>query len=148
MWTLYHFLKSPLWTTFCWQYCPFKESYFFMFRGLHNNVICFLYKQQFYKEHQAEIQLKIVGNLKSQVWKVVKRKSRQIGYFLGYVTVITTSLPQIKIRGKEFLQCYNLRCDCLFPQWRKIPGLISNRKDGFTFSIVRMLYFRSNIHSV
>ena len=80
--------------------------------------------------------------------KVVKGKSREIGYFVGYVTVITTSLPQIKIRGKEFLQCYNLGCDCLFPQRRKIPGLISDRKDGFTFSMVRMLYFRSNIHSV
>ena len=45
-----------------------------MFRGMHNNVTCFLYKQQFYKEHQAEIQLEIVGNLKSQVWKGVKRK--------------------------------------------------------------------------
>ena len=30
------------------------QSYFFMLRGLQNNVTCF-FKQHFYKQHQAEI---------------------------------------------------------------------------------------------
>ena len=56
------FLKSPhLWLHFCRQYCPndirskhnklLRESYFFMFRRLQNNVTVFFHRRQFYMPH-------------------------------------------------------------------------------------------------
>ena len=65
------FTNSPIFTTFFWQYRPndirgkhrnknMRESYFFMFRRLQNNVTLFFYKQHFYVSHQSEISFELI----------------------------------------------------------------------------------------
>ena len=66
-------LLSFFWTPRFWQYffnyiAPMKyyknkliqQSYFFIFRRIKNNVMCFLYKHHFCKQHQTEIWSKII----------------------------------------------------------------------------------------
>ena len=65
------FPSPPLLATLFLQYRPneisgkhsnklIAQSYFFIFRGLKNNVTCFFYKQYLYKQHQAKICSKII----------------------------------------------------------------------------------------
>ena len=46
---------------------------------------------------------------------------------------IKTLLPQMKIRGKEFLQCYNHGYDYLFAQRKKNSRLLFDKRNGFPF---------------
>ena len=50
-----------------------KESHFFMFRRLQNNILCFFYKQHFYIHQQAEIwfEIIIISGIKRS-WKTNK----------------------------------------------------------------------------
>ena len=62
------FPKPLLFTTFFWLYCPCDKhknkpmwlSFFFIFRRLKKNVICFFNRQHFSKQHHAVIWSKII----------------------------------------------------------------------------------------
>ena len=47
------------------------QSYFFIFRRLKNNIICFFYKQHFYKQHLAETWCEIIT-----IWSIKRSQKK------------------------------------------------------------------------